>query len=304
MKRILLATSLLAAAMFSSCKPQADPELPSVTWAANAKFSQMEWAPAADGNVSISAPGGFESITIGLGLGSFNLVANPYISTSANKGSATKAPILDVIDDAESVKFLNDLGIAAGPGLRGKTLTTMDLLAILEKLLKGQEINNNTVFSIDITILDKNANSVNKTAKFHFTAAPSFAWDGNKAFEIVDITDDSFTAYKVKVNAPGKFEKLTIKLEDGADAELVKKIKNRTTGGLSVIDLVNDETVATEFSKWLPSGKGVSGKTDVTLDFSFLRDWRSDFGPSTNIFTIFAEDANAKSSIVQVKFKK
>ncbi|MBO4454822.1 MAG: hypothetical protein J5759_00055 [Bacteroidales bacterium] len=304
MKRILLLSALLAGALVSSCNPNNDPELPSVSWASNPKFSQMELAPGADGNVSISAPGGLESLTLGIGLGSYNLVVNPYISVSANKGSGTKSPILDVIDDPESASFLNSLGIAAGTGLRGKTLTTMDLLAIVEKLLTGQELSNNSVFTIDINILDKNANSISKTAKFHFTSAPSFSWDGNKTFDIVDITKDDFNAYKVKVNAPGKIDKLTIKLESGADAELAKKIQNRTTGGILTIDLVNDELVATEFKNWFPTGKSVSGKTDVSLDFSFMKDWRSDLGPSTNVFTIFVEDANAKTSSTQVKFKK
>jgi len=290
--------------MVSSCNPFVDPELPSVSWGSNPKFSQMELAPGADGSVSVSVPGGLESLTLGIGLGSFNLVVNPYISVSGNKGSGTKTPILDVIDDPESASLLTSLGIAAGPGLRGKTLTTLDLIAIIEKLLKGQEISNNTSFTIDINILDKNANSVTKTARFHYTSAPSFTWDGNKNFDIVDIMSDSFNAYKVKINAPGKVDKLTVTLENGADGELVKKIQNRTTGGLLVIDLVNDEKAATEFKNWFPSGSGVTGKTDLTLDFSFMKDWRSDLGSSTNVFTIYVEDANAKTASAQLKFGK
>ena len=304
MKRILLFSALLASALVSSCNPNTDPELPSVSWASNPKFAQMELAPEADGNISINAPGGFESITLTLGLGTYNLVANPYISTSANKGSGTKAPILDIIDDAESAKFLNGLGMASGTGLRGKTLTTLDLVAIIEKLLVGQEISNNTSFTIDITILDKNANSITKSARFHFTSAPSFSWDGNKGFEIVDITKDDFNAYKVKISAPGKVDKLNIILDSSADAELIKKIQNRTTGGMLTIDLVNDEKVASEFKNWFPTGSNVTGKSDVTLDFSFMKDWRSDLGPSTNVFTIYVQDANKKSATTQVKFKK
>ena len=241
---------------------------------------------------------------LGIWLGSYNLVANPYISVSTNKGSGSKSPILDIIDDPESVSLINSLGMAAGTGLRGKTLTTLDLIAILEKLLKGQELSNNTSFTIDINILDQNANSLTKTAKFHFTSAPSFTWDGNKSFEIVDINSDDFNAYKIRINAPGKVDKLTITLDSSADAELIKKIKNRTTGGVLTIDLVNDEKVATEFKNWFPSGGSVMGKTDLTLDFSFMKDWRSDIGSSTNVFTIFVQDVNAKTSNTQVKFMK
>lgn len=306
MKRTILLSVLFAAALFCSCEKNTDPDKPSIAWAANPKFGQMELSPSADGNISISVPAGLESLTLTLGLGSYNILANDYIDNSTNKGSGTKNPVLDIIDDAKSAAFINSLSMFSGPSLRGKTLTTLDLVAIIKKLLAGQEdvIPNNTSFSIDVNIIDKSANELTKKTTFHFTAAPSFSWDGNKSFDIVDLTDDSYNAYKVKVNAPGKVERLSIMLDSSADAQLIQKIQNRTTAGILTIDLVNDEKVASEFKNWFPTGSGVTGKTDVSLDFSFMRDWRSDFGSGVNIFTIFVQDANGKNASIQVKFKK
>lgn len=305
MKRILLITSILAVALLCSCKKDGNAGAPSVTWAANPKFSAMEMAPGADGAVALNAPGQFESITITLNLGDLNLTANPYIGVSANKGSGSKAPVFDLIDDSSVASFLQGLGMSAGTGLRGKTLASLDLLAILEKLIQGQPLSNNTTFTLSINILDQNGKSEKKDAKFHFTSEPSFTMNGKSEFEPVNLGGDP-VACKVKVSAPGKLAKLTLKLESGADSGLQSYITKRTKAS-TLIDLVNNEDAIKAFASYLPGGAGVTGKTDVTLDFNFMFKeaiYDMTAASSTNIFTIYAEDQNGKSASQQVKFTK
>lgn len=276
--------------------------MPSVSWPANEKATQMELAPAANGAISLSAPAGFESITITLNLGIYNILANQYIGTTANKGSVKQSAVLDIIDDSSAAAFLQELGYAAGTGLRGKTITNLDLVRILEKLITGQTIDNNTTFLMDVSIIDKAGNS-NKpfTARFHFTAAPSFTWDGNSTFDPMDLGETK--PAKIKVHAPGKIAKLQVALDDGVP-ELSNYIKNRTTGGNLVIDLVNDQKIADSFKGYFPTGSNVTGKTEVSLDFAFLFAQSYDFSNGINVFTIFCEDANEKTATVQVKFRK
>jgi len=293
--------TVLAVALLSSCKGKDDSLKPSISWPSNEKFSQMELTPTADGAISLSAPAGFESITLSLNLGVYNILANQYIGISTNKGSANKSAIFDVIDDSSAAAFLSGLGMSAGSSLRGKTIATLDLVDILETLINNQEIENNTTFLMDLALTDKGGNTVYKSAKFHFTAAPEFSWDGNKSFATVDLGTTS--PAKIKIQAPGKIEKLTVCLDSGV-IELVNYIKNRTTGSIQVIDLVNDEKVAETFKGYFPSGSNVAGKTEVTLDFSFLFAQSYDFSAGTNVFTIYCEDVNGKSATAQAKFVK
>lgn len=304
MKRIILITTVIAAALLCSCKKEGS-GAPSITWAANTNFSAMEMAPGADGAVSLNAPGQFESITITLGLGDLNLTANPYIGVSANKSSGGKAPVFDIIDDSSVASFLQGLGMSAGTGLRGKTVATLDLLAILEKLIEGQPLSNNTTFTLTINIMDQNGKSVNKAAKFHFTSEPTFTLNGGNKFDPIDL-GNAAAASKVKISAPGKIAKLTVKLEPGADSGLESYITKRTKSG-TLIDLINNEDAIKAFQDYLPGGASATGKTDLTLDFGFMFKeaiYDMTAGSSTNIFTIFAEDQNGKNASAQVKFTK
>lgn len=302
MKRILFFT-MLAAALLCSCKKDKDAGAPSISWAANSGFATMEIAPGADGAISIAAPGLIESLTITLGLGDLNLAANPYIDLSSNKSTGGKNPVFDVIDDSKVASFLQGMGMSAGSGLRGKSLANLDLLAILDKLTEGQPLSNNTTFTLTVNVIDKEGKTDNKVAKFHFTSEPSFSWDGNTKFETIDLNGAEVPC-RIKVSAPGKIAKLTVKLDPNADSKLVEYIQNRTTGSSLTIDLVNDEKVADSFKDYFPSGKNVTGKSDVTLNFAFMFAQRYDLGAATNVFTIYAQDQNGKDASVQVKFKK
>ncbi len=300
MKRTFLITVVLSlAALFSSCNKD-DTQKPSITWPSNEKFSQMELGPKADGALSVAAPAGFQSITIALGLGEYNVLANNHIATTANQGDSKRSAIFDIIDDSKVVSFLQGLGQAAGTSLRGKTITTIDLIDILETLIENQDnIKNNTSFIIDVTVIDKSGNKLVKTAKFHFTAPPTITPDSS--FENGILNLGTASSAKVRIQAPGKIAKLQLYL-DSAAPFVLDYIKNRTTGGIQLIDLINDEKVAESFKDSFPAGAAVDGKTDVSLDFSFLIPLRFSFPGTTSVFTINCEDVNGKTCSIQLKF--
>ena len=302
MKRFsILFTALLATVAFS-CKKPVDPNLPAITWASNPNFGQVELAPGLDGAIAITAPGKLDLLTVTVDLGDFSNVANPHISISDNKGTSSKSPVFDIIDDPTAASFFSGMGMPAGSSLRGKTLANLDVVAIFETLLKGQPVPNNSTFSIQVNVADQAKHSISAKAKIHFTSAPAFFWDNNSKFDVVNLNDPQI-ACKIRVNAPGKIKELTVKLEDGADPKLVSYVKNRTSNSGTLIDLVNDEKAGTAFKDYFPSGSTANGKIDVVLDFSFMYDLRFDMAASTNIFTVFIKDTNNKEATAQVKFK-
>ena len=303
MKKAILISMVAVAALLCSCKKVVDETLPTITWDGNESFATKELAPGLNALVAVSAPGKIQSLTITLGLGNYGVLANPYITVSANKGTTSKNPVFDIVDDSSVADFLKGLSISAGSSLRGKTVATIDLAAILGALITGQPVENNTSFTMEIAVGDQAGKTVKATARFHYTSAPDFTWDGNKTFETIDL-NGAQVASRIKLTAPGKINGLTIALESGAAPELVTYIKNRTTGSSLTIDLVNDEKVAETFASYFPAGKNISGKTEAVLDFSFMFANRYDFSPSTNVFTITATDGNGKQTVVQVKFKK
>ena len=303
MKRLSIILAFAASLLAVSCIKHLDQDLPTITWAENSNFSQVELMPGLDANLVLTAPGKIQSLILTLGLGNYGLLANPYIKVSANKGTGSKYPVFDVIDDPGVASFLSGLGMTAGTGLRGKTLGALDLAAIVNKLIEGQPVENNTVFSIDVQRTDEAGNIVSKIAKFRYTTGPSIVWDSNPNFDTIDLSAAQ-KAVKVSVNAPGRFDKLTVELEYGAAPELVNYIKNRTTDGRTVIDLIGDPKIEESFKNYFPAGAIVKDKTSAVLDFSFMYEIKYDLSSSTNVFTIYVVDKYGKDASVQVKFKK
>ena len=302
MKRVLLCMAALSALILTGCKKdKIDPTKPSITWESNSGFASQELTSALDAKVTVSAPGKFGELSLVMGMGQYNILVNPYIQIGNNKGSATVNPVLDLISDEASVKFVSGLGLQAGAALKDKEQVVLDLKAILEKIIEGQVIDNNTSFTVDIRMKDQSNQSLSRTAKFHYTEAPKFSWAKNPSFTEVDLGAE--TDCKVVVLAPGKIDQLTVKLENGADSFLTDRIKTRTTSGTTLMDLVNDAKVSESIKK-LPAPSAVSGKEQVTLDFSFIYEWVPDMKASTNVFTITAVDKNGKQTVQQIKFVK
>ena len=305
---IAAATVLLAA----GCKKEevVDPTKPTINWDSNTGFGQVEMTAALDASITVLAPGKIQVLELVLNLGANNNLVNQYIKIQSNKSVNGSNPILDLVDDDSSANLLGGLGMRVGSSLREKTELKLDLQKILERILLGQPVENNSSFTIEIRATDQSGNYVSRTAKFHFTAAPSISWPKNPTFAIVEL-DAAEIECKVAVWAPGKIEKMTVTLEEGAAPALVSFVKKRTTGGTTVIDLINDGKVNgkdnnTEptFRNWFPSGDAVAGKEQVVLDFVFMFQNKYDLESSNNCFIIVVEDKNGKQTVQPVKFKK
>ena len=304
MKKLVYIIAAAAALLAVGCKKEKiDPASPAIVWESNPSFGQVELTNSLDAVVTVSAPGGFQGLKLVLGLGSFNILANPFISISSNKGGSVN-PVLDLIGDATSVSFANGLGMSVGPALKSRTETKLNLKAVLEKILEGQIVDNNTTFTLEVRAESQNGKTVSKTAKFHFTAAPTISWKNNPTFAVVDL-DAAPIDCQVEIRAPGKIEKLTVKLEDGAYPTFVERFKTRTTDGTTLYDLTSDANDKGAFSGGLPAKAAVADKDQVVLDFSFMfeegRDMKS---ACMNTFTITAVDKNGKETRQQVQFKK
>lgn len=303
MKKYLLLLAALTMLMAVACNktPKTDPQKPAITWDSNPGFNIQEMTNGVDGFINVSAPEQINSLTITLTLGEYFSLANNYIGLSANRGTLTKSPIFDLIDDSKCAAFLEGLHMTAGTILRGKTSVDLNLAAILGALLENQSPENNSTFALGVYVMDQAGNELSRTATFHFTSAPEFAWAANSTFRDV-VLDESPIDCKVSVFAPGKIETCTVTLSDDADASLQSFVKNRTTAGVLVIDLVNDEKVAGGFK--FPAAAAVAGAETVTLDFGFIYDKIYDMAASTNKFTIAVTDKNGKSSSQVIKFLK
>ena len=304
MKKLVYIIAAAAALLAVGCKKEkVDPAMPSIVWESNPSFGQVELTNSLDATWRVAAPGKFQGLKVVLGLGNYNILANPYISISSNKGGSTN-PVLDLMGDATSVSFANGLGMSVGQSLQNRTETQLNLKAILEKILQGQVVENNTTFTMEVRAEDQNGKSVSKSTKIHFTAAPTISWQKNPSFAVVDLDADPIDC-KIDITAPGKVEKLTVKLEDGADASLVQKVKNRTTDGTTTFDLTAEANTTGAFSGGLPARSSVYDKDKVVLNFAFMYEEKMDMKTaSTNTFTITVVDKNGKETYQRIQFKK
>ena len=306
---VIAAVTVLLAA--TGCKKeQVDPTKPTISWESNAGFAQVELTAALDAGITIHAPGKIQDVKLVLSLGSNNNLVNQYIKIQSNKSTNGSNPVLDLVEDDASANLLGGLGMRVGSSLRGREELKLDLQKILERILLGQPVENNTTFTIEIRSADQSGNNVSKTARFHFTAAPSISWPKNPTFAVVEL-DAAEIECKVAVWAPGRIEKMTVTLEEGAAPSLISFVKNRTAGGTTVIDLINDGKVNGKdnnndptFKNWFPAGDAVAGKEQVVLDFGFMFQQKYDLESSNNSFIIVVEDKNGKQTVQPVRFKK
>lgn len=311
MNKILYVIAAATAILAVACKKdKVDPVKPNITWESNAGFGTVEWTNSLDAVVKVTAPAKFQDLKLVLNLGGFNNLANQYIQLSSNKSVSGKNgftnPVMDLIGDEKSSSFANSLGMSVGSSLKNREETSLNLKAILDRILQGQEesIANNTTFSLDIQATDKNGFSVSKTARLHFTSAPSFDWRSNASFSVVDL-DASPIDCKIDIWAPGKIEKLTVKLEDGAYPSFVERFKTRTPDGTTLFDLTSDANDKGAFSGDLPAKSSVADKDHVVLNFAFMYEEGIDMKSAcTNTFTITVVDKNGKMVVNQAKFKK
>ena len=295
----------MAVVCLASCKKEkVDPQAPVIKWENNAKFATVELVSELAAPISIMAPDKIDALTISLGLGEYAPLANTYIKIAANKGNASTNPVFDIIDDSSTAALFQSLGFASGRDVRGAEEYAFDIVAVLKYLLVGQPVQNNTTFNLEIRVSDSNGKIAKKTASFHFTAAPDFVWPKNPTFDVVTLDENAKVDCKLVLTAPGKVAKLTVTLDPDASPWLAQFIRNRSGDGSLVLDLAGDSGIGKKFEGYFPSSDKVKGATEVKLDFGFMYTNLYDLSISLNIFTIEVEDANGKTAMAKVKFRK
>ena len=295
---------VLGTLIFGSIQHIHTPENIYIAWASNPGFGIAELTSSLDAIVTVSASSKIQDLKLVLDLGPFNTMANQYIKIESNMGKNGSNPVLDLVSDESVIAFLSGLGMSVGASLRSRDTIKLDLKKILDRILIAQPVANDSSFSIEIKVVAQSGSTFSKTAKFHFTAAPDFTWEMNPSFGEILLDPANKKDCKIKVWAPGKIDQLIVKLEDGADPFITKYVKNRTTGGSTTMDLVNDPMVSSSISGF-PAPDAISGKDQAILDFGFMYDVVSYMsGKSLNTFTLKAVDKNGKDSAVKVKFRK
>lgn len=304
MKRTLLFVAAVLTLFAVACsKEKVDPLKPSVSWESNPGFGTAEMTSGLDAVVTVNAPGKFQDLQLVLNLGSYNILANQYIKIESNKSKSGSNPVLDLVADDSCVSFMSGLGMRVGASLKSYDTFKLDLKKILERILTGQIVENNSSFTIEIKVTDQTGGTLSKSARFHYTAAPTLTWEKNASFGEVLLDADKMDC-KVKVWAPGKIDKLTVKLESGSDPLVATFIKNRTSDSSTTMDLVTDAKVSDGLKGYFPAPSAIAGKDQAILDFAFMYDWSFDMGASLNVFTITVVDQNGKEVVEQVKFRK
>lgn len=269
MKKILL-MAVAALALLSCNKNNTvdNSQKPSVTWEANASFDEMEISTDMDARVVFAVPKGVSSLKITLNIPATLIgVANKLIGTTANKGTASKSPVFDLINDAAAVSSLRNIGFLAGnPGVQGDF--SFNFTKLLDELAGDSVLDNASKFSFVISLTDKADNSLSKTARFNWTSGPEITTvpEGE-----IDLNAES-PSLLMTIKAPGKIAKISITFSNfvgapGQNEGILAYIKSFTKDGYTV-DLIENPSVAKALG--LPSGSEVQDKTQLSIDFSSL----------------------------------
>ena len=318
MKKIALVfagIALLLAAGTSCKKDKKDTpsSKPSVSWEANSDFSKQEITTTMDANIAFTVPEGIRSFTLKFTTLPPDLlgVVKQHISTSANRtGNNDKTPILDAIEDNTSASYLIGLKMFTVSNLSGATAVVANFKALLDDLLKNQELSNNSTISILVSLVDKEDNKLERTVSFHYTSGPEFTWKGNANFDPVEINGGGAISAAIAVDVPGGIETAVIYVSTNSKAlvsTLNKYVTTPTASGVS-LDLIEDaqtvDRLATLFG--IATGDKLKGKTSATIDLSklaeFIKDDVVDAGNSDHKFDITIGDVNCKVKTCKVVF--
>ncbi len=291
----------LAALLLAGCqKPADNTRKPSLAWQANDNFSEMEIAKDMDAKVSFNVPEFVSSFRITLSIPSTLVgIANKLIGTPSNKGTATKSPVLDLVNDATAISSLTKIGFLSGPP-KNSTSFSLNFTRLLEELASDSILDNASKFIFAISLTDKAGNTLSKDVRFNWTSGPEVVLDPDW---LVDLTDDN-PSLTMNITAPGKLAKVTLSfigpLGGYPDTGIIAYIKSFTKGD-AVVDLIENATTAKALG--LPSGSEVKDKTQIKIDFSTLllslSIQASDKGSQT-LMTVYLEDALGKETITDV----
>lgn len=296
MKRMtLMAVMVLSLLAFGACQQKKESAKP--TWGATALRS-VELGDNMEGKVTVSVPAGVASFTVTLTELPVELVGlvNRCIGITANRASATKAGVLDLVGDtalasSEIARFFTPVGAK----LTGATSVTLDLGGCLMYLMEGNDLATGTRFVVDLSLTDKEGNTATQQNSFRWTQAPYYTVTGSNPCELTS----SVGALSVELLVPGKLKALTMSFGgDKASAFILNYVKNRNEQSTTV-DLMGAAADHFGFS-------ASANATTVKLDFSALvKSWSFDVEASTvTVITLHAEDVLGKSGDLELKLVK
>ena len=299
MKKYLLIA--VAALLLMDCqKPADNTQKPSVTWQANDNFSEMEIMKDMDAKVAFSVPEWVSTFQITLSIPNTLVgIANKMIGVSSNKGTASKSPVLDLVNDATAVSSLTKIGFLSGSP-KNSTSFSLNFTKLLEELASDSILDNASKFIFAISLSDKAGNTLSKDVRFNWTSGPEVVLDPDW---LIDLTagEPSLT---MNITAPGKISKVTVGFHGliggSPDAGIISYIQSYTKGE-PVVELVENATIAKGLS--LPNGSDVKDKTQLKIDFSALLLSLSiqakDKGSQT-VMGVNVEDALGKEAYIDV----
>lgn len=306
-----IAVLLLAASCKKDKKDTPVDTKPVISWEANSSFGQTEIKSDMDATLTISVTEGVQAFTLKFTSLPADLlgVVKQHIGTTANRtGGNANTPVMDVVDDATVAGYLSGLGIASGSSLRGKTGLSFDFNKLIQDILKNQVLENNSIISIQLAVVDQSDQSVSKTISFHYTSGPALTWDGNADF--ADVNLNTYTkGFKFKLNVPGKISLVTIQFDTKASV-LTTVLRNYTSSSSAlVLDLINDSKTISQLAayKEILTGSNLAGKTSATLDLSdfIVKVVKANLQDNeTCSLTINVEDALGKSATNGVVLNK
>ena len=298
----------LAVLLFAGCQKnsQNNAQKPSISWKDNEDFSEMEITTEMHSTVSLSVPEGVSSFQISLSIPSTLVgIANKMIGISTNKGTASKSPVFDLVNDATAVSALTKLGFLHGNPAVG-TEFILNFAYLVSELYSGSILDNASKFVFAISLKDKADQNLSKTVRFNWTSAPSIVFD--PVGRIVDLNADS-PALVMNISAPGKIAKASMKFSNlagapNADTEgILAYIKSFTKNGFEV-DLIENAAAARGLD--LPYGSQVKDQTQLTIDCSdllFALSLQACDKDIETVITIFVQDALGKSVQEYVNLK-
>lgn len=274
MKKVLLfAVAFLV--MFSCSKTNNDTtqntQKPTVSWEANPNFDIMEIAVDMNAKVTVNVPEKASLFSITLSTLPVELigVANKLIGTQANKATASKAGVLDLIGDNTAAQALKRIGFssAVGTAAQDATVISLDFEKLLEELAGETPLSDQSVFTFKITVIDRTGAKLEKDIRFNWTSAPEISSTNTFPYAL---TPGTTTPLVLGIDAKGKIAGITIQFDGTAEPGILAWIKNRNksvNSGSGVIDLMKEGT-STAFD--LPTVSDIKDKKQFSLNLTRL----------------------------------
>lgn len=237
-------------------------DAPSLAWAANPEFAVVDINDELDAAISVTAPGGISKLVL-------DVKSDVLAKALANLG--LPKTYLDLVGDEDVTAVLGDY-MSVGDDLRDNEEATIDLTELVKKI--NDETKSDGNHQVDIIVTDKNGKKAEKSCVFHrigvYVPYPSFSWESNPDFAIVDI-DDNLNVM-LNVDVPGGISEMTMFVDskDALNVEMTDKYGIRS-GKIILTDktnLIAQQYIDEVCGGKIPFGDEVIGKTELEIDLT------------------------------------